>query len=67
LPEKQTDQSVLQQPGEKHGNEPVPTRGQPGSGSNRKANVDHDPEIINPQKVPGVVVRRGYDERLISL
>jgi hypothetical protein len=45
----------------------VPTRGQASSRPERMASVNHDPKFIDSQKIPGAVVRLGYDVRLVSL
>ena len=43
------------------------SRAQASSRSGRLVLVDYDPEVIDSQKILGVVVRRGYDARLIGM
>jgi hypothetical protein len=45
----------------------VQIRGQASSRPERLASVNHDPTIIEPQKISGAVVHRGYDARLIGM
>jgi len=43
------------------------SRARVSSRSGRLVLVDYDPELTDSQKILGVVVRRGYDARLIGM